>query len=121
MGVLLTLSVFGIFGGGQVLCDKGTQAEIGVIRQLQIREEDASSEIPVLSQFLDYIRPAQSHPKVVLIKSDGAVIRLPFSKNVDLAKFTNAIYPQVIATGNYNSCAQTLTVKDPSAIELYIK
>lgn len=40
MGVVLTLSVFGIFGGGQILCDRGTQVEIGTVRQLQVSQED---------------------------------------------------------------------------------
>lgn len=125
MGALLTLSVFGIFGGGQVLCDRGTQVEIGTIRQLQIFQEDPSSGIPVLSQMLDYFRPQQSRPKFVLIKNDDTVIQLPYSRNVDLTKFTNPVYPElgqkVVATGNYNSCSQTLTIKDPSALEPYSK
>lgn len=125
MGVFLTLSIFGIFGGGQILCEKGTQVEIGTIRQLQVTLEDPSTGIPVLAQILDYFRPVQKRPKFVLIKSDKTVIQLPYSRNVDLTKFTNPVFPQlgqeVIITGNYNSCSQTLTVKDPSAIEPYNK
>ncbi len=125
MGVLLTLSVFGIFGGGQVLCERGTQVEIGTVRQLQIVEEDPSTGIPVLAQILDYFRPVQKRPKFVLIKNDESVIQLPYSRNVDLTKFTNPISPdlgqKVIATGNYNSCSQTLTVKNPLAVEPYNK
>lgn len=125
MGVFLTLSVFGIFGGGQIFCDKGTQVEIGTIRQLQILEEDPSSGIPVISQILDYFKSRQKRQKFVLIKGDDTVIQLPFSIRVDLTKYTNPVYPQlgqkVIAAGNYNSCSQTLTIKDPYAIEPYNK
>lgn len=125
MGVILTLSIFGIFGGGQILCDRGTQVEIGTVRQLQITQEDPSSGIPVLSQILDYFRPKQMRPKFVLIKNDETVIQLPYSNKVDFAGFTNPVFPQisekVIATGNYNSCSQTLTIKSPSALEPYNK
>ena len=125
MGVFLTLSIFGIFGGGQILCDKGTQVEIGTIRQLQVLEEDSSSKIPVLSQILDYFTIKQKRFKYILIKSDDKVIQLPYSIRVDLAKFTNPINPQlnqkVIATGNYDSCSGTLTIKDPASIEFFNK
>lgn len=49
--------------------------------------------------------------------NDETVISLPYSKKVDLTKFVN--YP-VIATGNYNSCSQNLTITDPTAIEIFV-
>lgn len=117
MGVALALSVFGIFGGGKILCDKGVQSEIGVIKTLNILDSDPST-IPVLSLFLNYFNPKTIHNRIVLVKNDETVIRLPFSKEVNFTQYQN--FP-VIITGNYDSCSQTLTVTDPNAIEIYPK
>lgn len=114
MGVFLALSVFGIFGGGKILCDKGTQVEIGTIKQLQVLQVDPGSSIPVLSQILDYLNPQQFRPKFILIKADESVTQLPYSATLNLTRFANS---RVIATGQYDACAQTLTIKDPTAIE----
>ena len=117
-GVALALGVFGVFGGGQILCEKGVQSEIGTVKQLQVIEEYGSTSIPVLSQIMDYFNPKTYRPRIVLIKDDGKAIRLPFSKNVDLGKFAGF---RVIVTGDYNSCAQSLTINDPKAVEYFVK
>lgn len=119
MGVFLALSVFGIFGGGKILCDKGVRTEIGTVKMLQVMDESFPS-IPIFSQILSAVEwtPKQMHNKTVLIKNDETVIRLPYSRNVDFAKYTG--YP-VIATGNYDSCSQTLSVTNPGAMEMYVK
>ncbi|HBB76524.1 MAG: hypothetical protein A2186_00760 [Candidatus Levybacteria bacterium RIFOXYA1_FULL_41_10] len=114
-GVALALGVFGVFGGGKILCEKGVQSYIGTVKTLNVMEQE-SSGIPVLSQFLDYFAPKQTHNKVVLVKNDESVISLPFSSKVDYTKFSN--FP-VIVTGNYNSCSQTLTLSDPSGLQIY--
>ncbi len=123
MGVALALSIFGIFGGGKILCDKGVQTQIGVIKTLNIYDSD-SSTIPVLSLFLNYFNPKQTHNKVVLVKNDETVISLKLAQrsliNNPSSLITTGGYP-VIATGNYDSCSQVLTVTDPSAIEIYPK
>lgn len=132
MGVFLALSVFGIFGGGKILCDRGIQSEIGTIKTLQVLDSDPST-IPMLSFIIDYFAPKQMHNRTVLVKDNATVIRLPYSRNIDMTKFVNyPVYPEftprvhseeqsrrVIATGNYDSCSQTLSVNDPSAIEIY--
>jgi hypothetical protein len=117
-GVALALGVFGIFGGGQILCEKGTQVEIGTVKQLQVLEEDPGNRIPVLSQILSYFNQKQQHPKFILVKNDETVIQLPFAKTVDLAKFVNY---KVIATGDYNACGNGLKVTEPNAIEFFVK
>lgn len=117
MGVFLALSVFGIFGGGQILCDRGNRTEIGVIKTLSVLESD-SSTIPVLSRVLDYFAPRQWRNKVVLIRNDETVINLPYSRKVDFTKYVN--YP-VIATGSYNSCSQSLTITEPNGLQVYTR
>lgn len=117
MGVFLALSVFGIFGGGQILCDKGNRTEIGVIKTLNILESD-SSRVPILSQFLDYFAPKQLRNKIVLIKNDETVINLPYSGNVNFTKYVDYT---VIATGSYNSCSQSLVIKDANGLQVYVR
>lgn len=113
-GVALALGVFGIFGGGQILCEKGTQVEIGTVKQLQVLEDDPTNGIPVLSQIMSYFNPKREHQKFILVRNDESVIQLPFSKTTELAKF---IGMKVTVTGNYNSCSNSLKVSDPKGIE----
>lgn len=116
-GVALALGLFGIFGAGNLLCDKGVQKEIGIIKVLNVQEQESAS-IPLLSGILDYFSPRAKHNSIVLIKLDQTVISLPYSSKVDLTKFFN--YP-VIATGKYNSCSQTLTITDANGLQIYSK
>nr|MBI5456004.1 hypothetical protein [Candidatus Levybacteria bacterium] len=120
-GVALALGVFGVFGGGQILCERGVQSQIGTIKTLNVLETD-SSGILILSQFLDYFAPKQTHNKVVLVKNDNLVISLSGKAliNNPSSLITTGGYP-VIATGNYNSCSQTLTVNDAKGIEIFLR
>jgi hypothetical protein len=116
-GVVLTLSVFGLFGGSQMLCDKGVQSQTGTIKVLSMKEI-YSKPVPVISYLLELISPPvkQIKNRTILIKNDGVTIYLPFSDKVNLEQYSGN---QVIATGNYNSCSQTLIIEDPSGIEAY--
>lgn len=116
-GVALALGVFGVFGGGQILCERGVQSQIGTVKVLNTTEVE-SSGVPVLSQILDYFSPKQTHNKTVLIKPDYTVVSLPYSSKVDYTKFVEM---PVIATGSYNSCSQTLTIVDNKDIQIFAK
>ncbi len=115
MGVFLTLSVFGIFGGGKILCDRGSQSQIGIIRVLNI-EDNVPSQIPLLDPFLDYFAPRQKIKRAVLIKNDSSVVKLPYVRNLDFKEYVDQ---PVIGTGNYDSCGQTLTLEDKNGIEFF--
>lgn len=115
----LALGVFGVFGGGKMLCDKGIQSEIGTIKTLNVVEVDTqAATIPVISNIWNYFQPKTEYNRTVLVKEDTSVITLPFSKNVKFKDYGNL---PVIVTGNYDACAKTLTVNDPTAIEAYIE
>lgn len=118
-GVVLTLSIFGIFGGSQMLCEKGIQSHVGVIKVLEYREI-YQKRVPVLSYFLDLVSPPvkQIKNRIVLIKYDSNTIYLPFSESIDITKFANL---PVIITGNYNACSQTLAVNDSNSIEVFAR
>lgn len=113
MGVFLTLSVFGVFGGGKILCDKGSQSHIGIVRILQI-EDTIPSQIPLLDPFLEYFAPKQKHKRAILIKEDSSIVKLSYVRNLDYKEYVNQ---PIIATGNYDSCGQTLTLEDKEGIE----
>lgn len=114
-GVVLVISLFGIFGGGQIICEKGRQTEVGTIKVLQAKEIYSNS-VPVLSYFLELVSPPQKTIKnrVVLIKNDSSTINIPYVENIDLSKYSDAY---VAATGTYNSCSQALSIMDTSDIE----
>ena len=118
-GVVLTLSVFGLFGGSQIICDKGIQTHIGVVRILNAREIYTPS-VPMLSFVLDLIAPPQKLIKnrIILIKQDNSTIYLPFKEAVDISKYNNN---NVITTGRFNSCTQTLDIADITDIETLSK
>lgn len=116
-GVALALGVFGVFGGGQILCERGIQSHIGTVKVLNATEVE-NSGVPVLSQILDYFSSKQTHNKTVLIKPDYSVVSLPYSSKVDYAKFVEM---PVIVTGNYNSCSQTLNIVDNKDIQIFAK
>ncbi len=114
-GVVLALGVFGVLGGGRMLCDKGIQTQIGTIKILAIQEKEPDG-LPILSNILDWFSPKPSYNRTVLIREDNSAIRLPYSREVNFSQYSNF---QVIATGNYDSCAQSLTIQDPAALEIH--
>ena len=118
-GVVLVISVFGIFGGGQIICDKGTQSQIGTVKILNAREI-YSKQIPFLSYIFELVAPSQKYIKnrMVLVKNDNSTLYIPHSEEDDIVKFANST---VIVTGNYNSCSQTLKINDSSSIETFVR
>lgn len=116
-GVVLVLSVFGLFGGGKIICDKGVQSQIGTIKVLEAREI-YSRQIPVLSYLLELVAPPQKQIKrrTVIVKNDQSTIYLPFSEIIDFSKYDEQ---GVIATGTFNSCSQTLTITEQDDLQAY--
>lgn len=118
-GVILAISLFGIFGGGKMICDKGTQSIVGTVRVLNEREI-YSKPVPLITYLLELVATPQKQIKnrMILIKNDLETVYLPFSEELDVSKFNS--YP-VIATGNYNSCSHELMVIDKDSIELFVR
>lgn len=116
-GVALALGMFGILGAGNLLCEKGVQKEIGVIKVLNVQEEEPAT-IPLISGLIDYFSPRQTHNSTVLIKSDETIITIPYSKNVNISQYQNL---PVVATGDYDACGQKLKITDQDAVEIYVK
>jgi hypothetical protein len=117
MGVLLALSVFGIFGGGQMLCDKGLQTRSGMLKVLTLTEEATDPSIPwtkAMLQKLFFLTPTTMRQRVVLISNNEPPIHL---YTLITHKLDELNGQSVIVTGNYNSCSATLTVANEVSIE----
>ncbi|MEK9176553.1 MAG: hypothetical protein AAB520_03865 [Patescibacteria group bacterium] len=114
-GVALALGVFGVFGGNQLLCSHGTQTQIGIVKTLQFGEAEKST-VPFIGNLIDRVYPGQTRRRIVLVKSGDNIIGLPYSKFVSLSNYEGE---KITATGDYNSCSQTLTITDPSGVEPY--
>lgn len=117
LGVALALSVFGIFGGSKMLCDKGMQSEIGMIKVLKTTEPEASG-VFLLGPFIDLYNArfnlSVSHPRVLLIKNNADTIGIPYNSSLNLGIFINQ---PVIATGQYDACSAVLKVNNQAFLE----
>ena len=117
MGVVLTLSLFGIFGSSKLLCDKGTQSKVGTIKALKFIQKE--STIPVLGSLINYFQG--------FTKSDQegrVVLETPYSELIHLIgenKMLSEKYlgQKIIATGDYDFCSQTLKISEPSSVQEY--
>lgn len=119
MGVALTLSVFGVLGGTKLFCDKGVQSHIGVVRVLAYPEVE-TSDVPFIGPVIDYYkswfenRYAPDKYRTVMIQNDDKVIYIPYSRYLNTHNITGN---EIIATGSYDACSQTLKVKDNGGID----
>lgn len=116
MGVVLVVGSFGIFGGEKLLCNKGIQSHIGTVRILNTQDLEAST-VPLFSGFIDYLKgitgTGVTHPRIVLIQNEKT-IALPYSASHNISTYSGVM---VIATGDYDSCSQTLKVNSSDAIQ----
>ncbi len=119
-GIALVITTFGIFGGTEAFCSRGTQSEIGTLRMLSMDEQTAVSLPAHIAAAWDSLWgriPQAPGKRLVLIKQDKTVLRVAKSPSVALA--TDYFSSPVIVTGDYDSCSQTLSVSDPHAIQSY--
>lgn len=107
-GVAVALSVFGLFGGSKILCDKGTQTEIGIIKILNVQETE-SSNVPILGFIIDSIKGTLGtqtlHNRVILQTGASSTIHLPHTSKMGFQEY---IDKEVFVTGNYDSCSRVL-------------
>lgn len=113
-GIALTLGAFGIFGGTKALCSKGVQTKLGRIQKLAYLEEQNVSvlnKIPILNMM--FMKPLSN--RVLMIGSDGKIVHLAFENK--MVPPNEAPEIEYYATGNYDSCSETLTVDTPTAFQ----
>ena len=117
MGVVIVASTFGVFGAGNLLCDKGVQTRKGVVEVLNYKENTSTSilnYIPFVSNFL----PQSQENRKILNEANGNILHVVTKNRVNLTMFLNR---RVTLSGKYDSCSQTLTVSTPDSIQLPIK
>lgn len=119
-GVILVVTSFGIFGGTQVLCSRGEQAHIGTLTVLTLPEEKPVTWVTRAQTIWDAMtgteRPAKTNlPRLALVQQDEVVYRL-----VGLTSHKNLLPGnRYLITGEVDACTQTITIKDPRALQLY--
>lgn len=114
-GVALTLGVFGVFGGGQILCERGVQSQIGTVKILNATDNPPQN---ILKSLINNFKSPEVHNRVVLVKNDYSVVSLILNNSSLIIPYTDM---PVIATGNYNSCSQTLSITDNKDIQIFAK
>ena len=119
-GVAIALSVFGIFGGSKMLCDKGTQTEVGIIRILNVQEAE-DSNVPILGFIIDSIKETLGtqtlHNRVILQPGSGSTINLPHSGKLSVQGFKDR---EVFVTGKFDECSRVLKPENIEAINKLI-
>lgn len=116
MGVVLVIGSFGIFGGEKLLCNKGVQSHIGIIRVLNTQDLEAST-VPFFGGFIDYLKgitgTGETHHRILLMQAEKN-IALPYSDEINVATYAGQL---VIATGDYDSCSEILKIPTGDAIQ----
>jgi len=109
-GIAVAFAVVGVFGSNKILCDKGVQSVAGTVRILQVGEPSSQSQ-PLLNRIKALLGIAtlskETGSKRVILITNSNTIHLVFSRQSDAAAYANL---SVIATGQYNTCNQELTV-----------
>jgi hypothetical protein len=116
-------------------CEQGIHTKIGIVYILKTTTGNRHGLLSELQKF--FITPlfsvisqgyfkqyqpnedrsvfAQEKQRVILILRDNSVLTLFPAQNIDLSSYVSR---QVFATGNFNSCRQTLVLKHPDDIQL---
>lgn len=123
-GIFVILTTFGIFGGSRVLCGKGEQSHIGKVMQLNLPQQPQSPSLIQRAQNIweaIFGKTVQKQPtaqnRLVLVENDKTVFHVLGSVPAGVLEVSTA---PVILTGDIDSCAQTITVKDPQAVQKYV-
>lgn len=111
-GIMLTLGVFGIFGGTKALCSKGEQSKIGMLRILpftEVIEQTWVQKLPLIGSYF----PSKEVNRVLLIDNNKTTTHILPKRGISLTQFNNQ---EVVITGEYNSCSADLSLADQSHI-----
>lgn len=121
-GVIVVIAGFGVFGWVNTLvCNKGEQSFIGTMRELHTTDAAVASPVPYLDQTISWFRAITNMPSATPADTHRFVLITPALTllHLMLPKMTLPMSGQVIATGSYDTCSQTLNVSTPEEVELY--
>jgi hypothetical protein len=116
-GVALFITAFGIFGGTKAFCGRGIQSHMGVLHVLTY-PKSVQQAVPVIDQIREMLFGQESHigNRIVIIEDNGNITQV---KYILLEEGKALEGYQVIVTGEYDACAQSMTINDPAAVEVY--
>lgn len=118
-GIALVITTFGIFGGTKAFCSKGVQSHIGTLKELAMTESPERSYLVERAMVMWYAVTGKDFDRhdrkiMALIQNDNTILHVKERVDgLDLSSFSS----EVIVTGQYDSCAQTLTVTDFNGVE----
>lgn len=108
VGVSVIVLGTGAFGGSRILCNKGTQTKIGVVRTLSVTQTAQDHPLQArIGEFLGRPYKTETTNAVVLIDADKNTINLVSKRKGFVEGFEGQ---EVTATGLYNACMQELDV-----------
>lgn len=123
-GVVLSLTMFGVFGTTHILCDKGVQSKVGVLRVLQFQEDVSPSLVQKIRDAGEYYtalltgkQPVKKVQKwMVLQVRSGDLIHLSGDGLEQVGMMENQL---VYVSGVYDSCSKTLKLQGINPVEQY--
>ena len=117
-GIAVVIGTFGIFGGSQILCDKGTQTKIGQVRELVYKENSDRTLLSYIP-FVESLFPDRKVPRKILLTPDGKIIHIVLNNKTSIASIlpTDAFF----LTGSYDSCSDTLKIDQQTGIQQFVE
>lgn len=113
MGVVLLFGTFGLLGGNKIICDKGIQTKSGTLSALAYKENQNPTILDLIPFLSDYLyKPLV--PRKILTLKNGSIIHVVSSDRFDLTPYFSQ---QVLITGNFDSCSETITLTDTTGIQ----
>lgn len=108
VGVSVIVLGTGVFGGSRILCNKGTQTKIGVIRTLSVTQVAVDHPLQArIGEFFGRPYKTETTNMVILIDANKQTINLVSKRKGFVEGFEGQ---EVMATGQYNTCSQELDV-----------
>lgn len=116
-GIALFITAFGIFGGTKAFCSRGTQSHIGVLHVLQYPKSSEQS-VPLIDKIRELLFGQKTHigNRIVIMENNGTISQVKYILLEEGKKLEGY---QVIVTGEYDACAQSITINDSAAVEVY--
>lgn len=116
-GIALFITAFGIFGGTKAFCSRGVQSHIGMLHVLQYPKSTQES-VPLIDTIREMLFGQKKHigNRIVIIGDNGNILQIKYILLEEGKKLEGY---QVIVTGEYDACAQSITLNDSAAVEVY--
>jgi hypothetical protein len=116
-GIALVITTFGIFGGTKAFCSRGVQSHLGVLHVLAYPKSSEQS-VPLIDKIRELLLGQKAHigNRVIIMENNNNLTQIKYVLAEEGKKLEGY---QVIVTGEYDACVQSLTINDPAAVEVY--